>query len=338
MLRGKTVWKGVILLGLAFHLIACEERPTPAPAASTEASATISPAVPTPVLTLTKAPPIPTPSPTPPTPKLTAPPTPTSKPTAAPTSKPAALLPPEPRQVSFRAEDGQALEGTYYPGQSDKAPLVVLMHWAPGDAREWEAIAPWLQNRGLAGPASPPANKPWLDGSWFPRMPEGRSYAVFTFTFRNCQGGCRRFERGAWLLDAKAAMRTARGLEGVDPQRIVAVGASIGADGAADACYALNEEFPSSCLGAFSLSPGDYLTIPYADAVARLGQEVPPKPAWCFYADEDVASAKACRAAQGENYRAWRYTGRDHGMILIKPGLDPDVLTYLLRFLEDTLR
>ncbi len=264
------------------------------------------------------------------------PPSPTPvPPTAAPTPESALL--PEPRKVSFKAEDGQALEGTYYPAQRAGAPMVVLMHWAPGDAHDWEAIAPWLQNRGLAGVASPSSKAPWLDGNWFPPMPEGRSYAVFTFTFRGCEGGCRRFERGAWLLDAKAAMRTARGLEGVDPQRLVAVGASIGADGAADACAALNEEFPNSCQGAFSLSPGDYLTVPYAEVVSRLGKETPPKPAWCFYAEKDVPSAKVCQEAQGENYRSWRYAGEAHGMMLVAPDITPAVLPLLLEFLAQTV-
>jgi len=264
----------------------------------------------------------------------------TSTPTIQPTPTKAFTetpWPAEPQRVDFLAEDGQALVGTYYPGRVDGAPLVVLMHWAPGDASDWEAIAVWLQNRGVRPEKATPANKPWLDAQWFPPMPEGRSYAVFTFTFRGCEGGCRQFARGAWLLDAKAALRTARGLKGIDPQRIVAVGASIGADGAADACYTLNEEFPNGCQGAFSLSPGNYLTVPYADAVMRLGSEASPKPAWCFYAEKDTASAKACQEAKGENYRAWRYAGEAHGMMLVAPNIEPAVLPLLLEFLEKTV-
>jgi len=128
-------------------------------------------------------------------------------------------------------------------------------------------------------------------------------------------------------------MRVARDLEGIDPQRIVAVGASIGADGAADGCAWLNAQGLGACLGAFSLSPGDYLTVPYAQAVADLGTEASPRPAWCLYAVEDKASAQACKSAQGAHYRAVEYAGKAHGMQLIAPDLQPAALPLLLEFL-----
>ena len=244
-------------------------------------------------------------------------------------------LPPEPQDVKFQAEDGQNLQGRYYPAATISAPLVVLMHWAPGDQNEWNAIAPWLQNRGHTGGSN--GGNPWLDASWFPPMLEGQSFGVFTFTFRNCEGGCKSFTRDAWLLDAQAAMRKASQLEGIDPNRINAIGASIGADGAIDGCGWLNSQSPGSCLGALSLSPGDYLTVPYKDAVNTLGGEQPPKPAWCLYAEGDNESARACTAAAGNNYRAIKYAGNNHGMMLIQPGVDPGALELILDFLKLTL-
>jgi len=240
-------------------------------------------------------------------------------------------VPAQAQEIEFQADDGQTLKGRYYPAAANPAPLVVLMHWAPGDQNEWNAIAPWLQNRGQAATSR---GNPWLDASWFPPMLEGQSFAVFTFTFRNCEGGCISFDRAHWLLDAQAAMRKAHELEGVDPKRIVAVGASIGSDGAADGCTWLNGQFPDACLGAFSLSPGDYLTVPYKDAVSALGAEQPPKPAWCLYSEGDSESVRACEAASGNNYRSIKYAGDNHGMYILQPDVKPSALQLMLDFLK----
>lgn len=323
-----------VMLVFALSLTACGAV-TPEPVVAPTMIPTEEPTVaPSP----TAAPALPPPTATPPPPAATPLPPSPIPPTATPELALAAL-PPEPQEITFQAEDGETLLGRYYPGATNPSPLVVLMHWAPGDAQEWEAIAPWLQNRGLAGAQAPAdATKPWLDAAWFPVLPEGRSYAVFMFTFRGCEGGCRTFARAEWLLDAQAAMRAARDLEGIDPQRIVAVGASIGADGAADGCAWLNAQGEGTCLGAFSLSPGDYLTVPYAQAVADLGAGQSPRPAWCLYAVEDKASAAACQGAQGAAYRTVEYSGKAHGMQLIVPELQPSALSLLLEFLESVLQ
>jgi dienelactone hydrolase len=241
-------------------------------------------------------------------------------------------LPVDPLEIQFETEDGQIVNGRYYPAAAIPAPLVVMMHWAPGDQNEWSAIAAWLQNRGLAEGKS--GGQPWLDSSWFPPMLEGQSFAVFTFTFRKCEGGCKSFFRAAWLMDARAAMIKARELEGVDPNRIVAIGASIGADGAPDGCSWVNAQFPNTCLGALSLSPGGYLTVPYQEVVNALAAEQPPKPAWCLYADGDGESKPACENASGDNYKSVIYAGSNHGMELIEPELDPNVLQIILDFLK----
>ncbi len=313
----KLVSSLALVLLLAFTITACGAGQTPTP--------TQSPATATP-----------TPTPPPPTePPPTATPTP-PPPTEPPPTEPAGPepLPPEPQEIEFQAADGQALSGTYYPAAVNPAPMIVLMHWAPGDQNDWIEIAYWLQNRGLGGQTDPTA--PWLDPSWFPPLPsewEEQSFGVFAFTFRGCEGGCSSFDREGWLLDAQAAMETARGLDGVDPQRLVAAGASIGADGAPDGCFWLNQQYENSCLGGFSFSPGDYLTVPYADAVDALGAEQPPKPDWCLFAAGDATAASSCQSAAGDHYRTVQYDGTLHGMDLIAPDVEPNALLLLLDFI-----
>jgi len=262
--------------------------------------------------------------------------TPTPAPTLTPTSPPAGL-PPEPRPIKFKASDGRELQGLYYPAAAPSAPVVVLMHWAPSDQSDWPEIAFWLQNRGLGGKTPNPRKEPWLDPSWFPPMLKGQSLAVFTFTFRDCEGGCK-FDRSGWLLDAQAAIKTASELEAVDPQRIVAAGASIGADGGPDGCFWLNaQKGKGRCLGAFSLSPGSYLTVPYADAIKKLEAEQPPKPVWCLYGEGDSESSRACKSASGGVYRAISYTGKAHGMALISPKIEPNTMQLFLDWLKLSL-
>jgi hypothetical protein len=304
----------------AFSMTACGS--SSAPTQDVPAEAPTSPP--------TEAPPPPTSEPPTEAPPPTEPPPPTEEPVLEP-------LPPEPQEIEFQAEDGQALSGTYYPAAVIPAPTIVLMHWAVGDQGDWVEIAYWLQNRGLGGQSPNPENVPWLDPSWFPEMLEGQSFAVFTFSFRGCEGRCDPFDPEGWLLDAQAAMKTAQGLDGVDPQRIVALGASIGSDGAPDGCFWLNTESENSCLGALSLSPGGYLTVPYADAVDALGAEQPPKPGWCLFAEEDERAVQACQSASGDHYRMVQYDGRWHGMDLIRSDVEPNTLSLILEFLTLSL-
>jgi hypothetical protein len=243
-------------------------------------------------------------------------------PTGIPTPEGLPPLPPDPQKVEFQAEDGQVLMGTYYPAATNPAPTVVLMHWAPGDQNEWPAIAAWLQDRGLE---VTPGAEPWLDSSWFPPMLEGQSFAVFMFTFRGCDGGCSSYEPEGWLLDAKAAMKTASELDGVDPTRMVAIGASIGSDGAVDACG-------KGCLGALSLSPGSYLGVPYDEAVAAV--DGAGNPVWCLAAEGDAESAPTCRSASGDLYGVTIYPSSRHGMQLIDPEVEPGALGLILDFLK----
>jgi dienelactone hydrolase len=254
-------------------------------------------------------------------------PEPTEEPTAEPTEDPPEALLPEPQEITFQAEDGQTLSGRYYPAEVEGAPLIILMHWAPGTMDDWNEIAFWLQNRGLNGSSPNVGQQTWLDPSWFPTLPEGKSYAVMTFNFR-------KGEREQMLLDAQAAFNAARGLQAVDPSQIVSFGASIGADGAPDGCVWHNENFGGSCLGALSLSPGSWLTAPYNEVVDKLGAESPPKPVWCFYATNDSKAMETCQSVSGDHYRMVEWQGGGwHGMELIDPARDPNALSLILEWL-----
>ncbi len=273
-----------------------------------------------------------TPTPAPPTltPTPTITPTPTLTPT--PTATPTVIYPPEPREVTFEARDGQVLIGTYYPSDESPAPVIVLMHWASGDEQDWSVIARWLQNRGLTADLKS-GGRPWLTPYWFPEMPDSLSPAVFTFTFRDCEGGCKRYPSAEWLLDARAAVDAASKLEGVDKNRVVAAGASIGADGAVDGCYWMNETLPGTCLGAFALSPGSYLTEPYDDAARELLKDDPPREVWCLYAKRDDAALETCPTVPDAKVIDYGLTDL-HGMELITPEISPTVLEMLIEFLE----
>lgn len=245
-------------------------------------------------------------------------------------------LPADPITMSFTTRDGVELAGTFYPAATTTAPVIVLTHWAPGDQSDWRAIAAWLQNRGLqVEPGG--ADEPWLDSSWFPAFADDYSFNVFTFTFRGCEGGCMTFDREGWRLDVEAAMDEVARMDNVDHSSVLTIGASIGADGAAYGCHSYNAQL-GGCQGAFSLSPGGYLDIPYSEEVANLEGELVGRPAWCLYAEEDSESAAACLEAAGSLYRAVNYPGSLHGMRLINPEQDPNPLELIIDFIHDYLQ
>jgi len=246
----------------------------------------------------------------------------------------AAILPLGPVDITFHAADGQTLSGRYYPAMENPAPLLILLHWAKGDQDDWNAIARWLQNRGME--TEPTTGRPWTDTGWFPALPKGFGpIGVFTFTFRGCEGGCKEFNREGWKLDAQAAFETAFQMEGVDPLQVAAAGASIGADGAALGCAWLNLEAATLCYdrcgkpsptaklpcrGALSFSPGGYLTAAYAEEARALVKESPPSAAWCVYAPGDGPANDACKSLEAPAFKAVEFTGSAHGMDLIRPG------------------
>ena len=211
-------------------------------------------------------------------------------------------LPADAQRMTFTAEDGIELVGYYYPASIPNAPVIVLMHWARGDQNDWvkNGMVDWLQNRSTAHGV----NRPSRQSVIYPPLPEGTSFAVFTFDFRGFGESSGDFTSEGGLMDAKAAYEFAKTLESVDPARIGGIGSSIGADGVVDGCA-------DGCLGALSLSPGGYLGVLYAEAVTPLNQA--EKPVTCVASEGDVAPANACRSASGEYYTSLIYPGTEHG-------------------------
>jgi len=125
-------------------------------------------------------------------------------------------------------------------------------------------------------------------------------------------------------------------LEGVDKDRIVAVGASIGADGAVEGCSWLNEHHEGTCLGALALSPGSYLTVPFQESAQALLEEDPPRAVWCLYGRADAAARETCQAVPGANLIDHRRI-KPHGFELFDPELSPTGFDVLLDFLNSTL-
>jgi|CXWL01.1.fsa_nt_gi hypothetical protein len=245
-------------------------------------------------------------------------------------------LPAEPQEVQFQAADGQSLQGIYYPASTLPAPVVVLFHWAGGDLSDWYEVAPWLQNRGVTNPFTNPGSEPWWDPSWFPSATDAVPVGVFIITLRDCAPwptGCQQFEGQGWLLDAQAALAKAATLDGADPERIAAMGSSIGADAAVDACFWLNEETPGSCDGALSLSPGSFLDVPYPTAVENLGGSDPAVPAWCLASADEIAACEAAEDAGNTAFQTFEIAEGRHGNELMIPPADPSTMQTMLDFL-----
>lgn len=270
------------------------------------------------------APPAPTIAPTvqpptePPAPTATTPPTDTPVPALPPP-------PPDPQAIEFEAEDGYKLTGTYFPAATNPAPIIVLFHWAGGTDQDWTdvGLVDWLRNR-PGGALRLSAFAP-QHASLYPPMPAGYSFAVFVFPFRSFEPNrVISWEPDGWLMDARAAIETARALPGVNPDRLGTMGASIGADAAVDVCA-------EGCVGALSFSPGSYLGILYSEAVRGVDER--GTPSWCLASEGDRESAPMCNSASGDHYRSIIYPGNFHGMDLFQPGLDPEIGQTILDFL-----
>ncbi len=239
----------------------------------------------------------------------------TPQPTA--TTQPA--VPTEPQRIEFSAEDGTPLVGYFYPASVPNSPVIVLMHWAQGDQQDWLKIGmlDWLTG------ANPGAFTTQL-------LPA--SYAAFTFDFRGYGESGGDYDAAGWLLDAKAAYETAQTLPGVDPMRVVGLGSSIGADAVVDSCGDI-------CKGAFSLSPGGYLGIPYAKAVAFFDDPArSPIHIVCIASENDREAAPTCKSASGALYQSAILPGGLHGTELLSDiPTRETVIPYIIEWLANSV-
>lgn len=186
----------------------------------------------------------------------------------------------QPQRIDFQSTDGTQLVGTYWPATHPSATGIMLMHMMRARKESWQSLPTLLQSQ--------------------------QGYAVFAFDFRgHGESKGSSSDRAGMLEDARAALSTFRALSGVDPERIVLIGASIGADAAVDICG-------EGCIGAISLSPGSFLGTAYDAALLALGD----KPVLCVASEDDSQSAMTCRdnATLGlSDYQTQLYTGGRHG-------------------------
>ncbi len=246
------------------------------------------------------------------------------------TPSPTVTLAPEQvgQRVIITAEDGRELVGYFYPSWKPDAPIVVLMHQRLSDQRGWKesAIIPWMQNWGALDPSDTPYR---YAGGRLPQMPKDASFAVLTFDFRG-HGESLPLEDDTpaveFLLDARAAYAFAQTMPGVDPERVIGLGASIGADAVVDVCEA-------GCSGAFSVSPGNWLGVDYGQAAQSLIEQ--GKPVRCMYSDNDKPSPQTCNSlAPNELYKVFSYPGIKHGMtFFVSRKMEADFGANLLEFL-----
>ncbi len=228
-------------------------------------------------------------TPAPPTTAAPAPPAAqaTQEPRAEPTPETGAA-PAEPQRIEFQSGDGTALVGTYYPPGESPAPAVVLMHQMRASKEDWLPLIDALQAAG--------------------------DYALFAFDFPGYGESGGAISDEAALAAARAAVEQVTTLDGADADRLVLIGASIGADAAVDVCT-------GGCVGAVSVSPGGWLGIPYVDALAALdGVDV-----FCLAAEGDSPAPETCTAGSDASiglsglrtFSMQIYEGRAHGNALV---------------------
>ncbi|HNB52923.1 MAG TPA: hypothetical protein PK530_13320, partial [Anaerolineales bacterium] len=247
---------------------------------------------------------------------------------------PAPITLADPVSLTFPSSDGTILAGTFYPPTVENAPVIVLMHQFGSDQHQWDEVAAWLRT------GTPPTGNEWL-----PLVQGGLSFAVFTFDFRGhgASEGDANSDAGL-LLDAQSAVAFAKTQPGVDPLRVITIGTSIGADGALDACIALNEgaiadtQETQGCLGAMAISPGSFIGVNYTNAAETFLGEPHLGALYCVASEGDSSSPVLCNSVTSDRYVATIYPGSAHGMSLLTGGLDPKMGELILAFLNESLQ
>lgn len=254
-------------------------------------------------------------------------------------------LPAAPQAHAIFSDDGILLSGTFYPAANCNAPLVLLFHQYGSSSEQWLDLAGWLQNRSGELSAVPRGllASPAKQYSWFPVMPDGLSFNVFTLDFRGhgqSKSSGESFDGAGYIVDAQNALAFARALPLVDSGNIITIGTSIGADAAAAACLAIDGtavadfQVNQGCVGILSLSPGNYLGVNYIEMVTRLSETPFNVQVYCVASVEDNGSPDNCRADVPGNFLGIIYPDRgDHGIALFREDLDPNIGDLVLEFL-----
>jgi len=237
-------------------------------------------------------------------------------------------------RITIQTEDGLELVGYYYIAPKPNSPVVILMHqFGSRQAQAWPVsdLIPWLQNYPVKG-ENPP--EPTLSAAGkLPPLPPDLHFNVLTLDFRGhgespgqvISAITAEAQRG-YLLDAKAAYARAASLPYANPNKIIGIGTSIGADAVVNAC-------DTGCIGVFAISPGSYLSPSWYDNAYRVMNA--GKHVRCMYSVNDGPSARACSSlSQNAFYKALAAEGKKQGEdFLIPRKMEADFGKTMLEFL-----
>lgn len=225
----------------------------------------------------------------------TASPAPIIESTPAATDGAGAALPTEPQREAFQLADGTTVVATFYPPRVVPAPGVLLVHQRGMDRTAWEPLIQALQGEISRSASTKAGDQP--------------NYAVLAIDVPGHGESGGSFSPQSTLEATRLALQFVRALPGVDKDRVVIIGASIGADAAVDECK-------EGCIGAVSLSPGSFLGVDYNTALVAMGD----RPVLCAASKGDGPSSATCEAGKTaglKNYQAQIYDGGAHGNALI---------------------
>ena len=219
------------------------------------------------------------------------------------------------QRVTFNLADGSEIVGSFYPPRVSPAPGILLVHQIGMDRLAWLPMVEVLQGNASRSTGVGQETDP--------------NYAVFSFDLPDHGESAGDGSDEAIIAATKQALDLFRTMPGVDPDRIVIMGASVGADAAALLCR-------EGCIGAISVSPGGYLEIQYTTEL--MGMDT--RPALCIASKGDVLPYTTCEkgnaAARGK-YQIQIYDGDYHGNwiilqnAIIKP--DPQPVPLIMEWL-----
>jgi pimeloyl-ACP methyl ester carboxylesterase len=200
-------------------------------------------------------------------------------------SRPAPPAAPRPQMVRFRAADGHRLHGVLTPAGRAHAPAVVLVHGLYGEPAQWDDFVEHLHRAGFA-------------------------------TLAYASRSARESEEAVLTRDVVGAVRALRDRPEVDPDRVVLVGASVGATAVA---YALGTRPDLPVRGGVGLSA---IERPRERALGR-GHAFRPRNLLLVSDQRESASSRALRAdAHGEGVSLYVSERPGHGIALLS---DPSV-------------
>ncbi len=208
------------------------------------------------------------------------------------------------QHVSFRADDGTTLAGTWYEPASRPAPAVILVHMLQKSRRDWEPLASRLAGEGIGALA-------------FDLRGHGESSAGSG-------------DYAGMVQDVRAARRFLSGRSDVMPSRIAIAGASIGANLAA-----LAAADDPTIVSVALLSPSlDYRGLRIEAAVRKYGA----RPLLLVVSDDDGYATRTARDLQkaGGGIRETMVLSRaGHGTTMLMR--DPDLSRRLVEWFRRTL-